>query len=111
MRYFSLPRARLEVENRLSDTRIMRLSSAAVRMLTRIWLALLEMTSPETTEISPTRRVSTFFTMEVTVHMCVEKVLRRPCTCFTACWRAELRSLTVLEKRESERAACLARAS
>merc|ERR1712072_1112996 len=108
MRSLSLPRARLEEEKRASETRTMRLRSEDTRRLTRSWLALREMTSPVATAISPTRRDSTFLVKAVTEAIWVAKSLR---SCFTwpAAWaRAAPRSLTVLAKRESARAACLA---
>merc|ERR1719482_989299 len=111
MRSLSLPRARLEEEKRASETRTMRLRSEDTRRLTRSWLALREMTSPVATAISPTRRDSTFLVKAVTEVIWVAKSLR---SCFTwpAAWaRAAPRSLTVLAKRESARAACLARES
>merc|ERR1711966_343414 len=54
----SLPRARLESEYRLLASATTRLSSAPTRRFTRTWFAFWLMTSPDTTAISPERRVS-----------------------------------------------------
>merc|ERR1711988_752126 len=52
MSNFSLPRARRAAEGRLLAVLRIRLISALTRRLTRIWLALTDTTSAETTEIS-----------------------------------------------------------
>merc|ERR1711881_822349 len=88
---------------------VMRLSSALVRRFTRIWAARLDTTSPDTTAISPERRVSRSLTSEVTRYMEVVKDLRASDTCLAAWRRALAMFFTVREKRASARAACLAR--
>merc|ERR1711988_2044133 len=111
MSNFSLPRARRAAEGRLLAILRIRLISAATRRLTRIWLALTDTTSAETTEISEVRRVSTSLMWEVTWVRPEVKLLRSWFTWDLAWARAAPRSLTVLAKRASARAACLARES
>merc|ERR1712036_180799 len=96
----------LAISRRLRALRPRALASLVFREVDRAF------TSAEAAALfSPTRRVSTFFTSEVTVAIWVAKSLRSCCTWRVAWERAAERSLTVLEKRESARAACLARAS
>merc|ERR1711998_772980 len=104
----SLPRARIDVEWRESESFMIRLSSAWVRRLTRIWAALWLMTSPDTTWISPARRVSWSLMDEVTAAIEVAKALRAAATSSAAFLRAAAMFLTVVAKRESARAACFA---
>merc|ERR1719506_3525393 len=111
MSILSLPRARRASERRLLAMERIRLISPATRRLTRIWLAFTETTSADTTEISEVRRVSTSLMWEVTVARLEVNALRRFATWREAWERAARRSFTVLEKRESARAACLARES
>merc|ERR1712216_449678 len=76
--------------------------------LMRIWLALSEMTMADTTWMSPRRRVSCCLILEVRATISVVKYLRAFWTSLAAAMRAALMFLTVVEKRESARADCLA---
>merc|ERR1719267_446554 len=105
---FSLPRALADTEKRWFMSFWMRFSSPLTWRFTRAWAALWEITSADTIWTSPVSLVSMSRMVASVAAREVAKSLRAPLTWSAASLRAALMSLTVLEKRESERAACLA---
>merc|ERR1740133_756643 len=104
----SLPRALVETELLLFIFFSMRLISPSTWRLTLFWAALWEMTSPDTTMTSPVSLVSIFLILPVKELRAVAKSSRASFTCLVASARAAVMLFTVLEKRLSARAACLA---